>query len=106
MEVHKVLGCGFLESVYESAFCVELEKSNIPFQNQVEYPVIYKNVNVKSFICDLIIDRKVVVELKSIKKVTEIERAQILNYLKVTGLKVGLLINFGRNSLEYERFVL
>ncbi len=106
MEVHKVLGNGFLESVYELAFCIELEKSDITFQNQVGFPVVYKGINIKSFVCDLVIDNKVIVELKSIKKLTNIERSQILNYLKVTGLEVGLLINFGRTSLEYERFIL
>ncbi len=68
--------------------------------------MIYKGINIKTFVCDLVVDNKVVIELKAMIKITDIERAQILNYLKVTGLRVGLLINFGRASLEYERFVL
>lgn len=60
----------------------------------------------KNFVCDLIVDDKIVVELKAIKQITDIERAQLLNYLKVTGKKIGLLINFGAKSLQYERMVL
>ena len=106
MEVHKVIGVGFLESVYEAALKVEFSESNLPFKSQVEFPVIYKNENIKTFICDMVIDNKVIIELKATKQITDIERAQLLNYLKVTKLRVGLLINFGKQSLQYERIIL
>ena len=106
MEVHKVLGTGFLESVYEGALCVEFKRIKIPFNIQVEFPVMYKREKIKNFVCDLVVDDEIVVEFKAIKQITDIERAQLLNYLKVTGMKVGLLINFGAKSLQYERMVL
>ena len=106
MEVHKLLGIGFLESVYEAALRLEFKKSNLPFESQVEFPVIYREEMIKTFICDLVVDKKVIIELKAIKQITDLERAQLLNYLKVTKLKVGLLINFGTQSLQYERIVL
>jgi GxxExxY protein len=106
MEVHKSLGVGFLESVYEPALRLEFKKSNLPFESQVEFPVIYRNERIKSFICDLVVDKKVIIELKAIKQITDLARAQILNYLKVTNLRIGLLINFGSNSLQYERIIL
>ena len=105
IEVHKVLGAGFLESVYEEALKVEFRKNNISYEFQKPFPVIYKNVSVKDFVCDIVVDEKIIVELKAIKKISDIERAQVLNYLKVTGYKLGLLINFGRTSLEFERLV-
>ena len=105
MEVHKELGTGFLESVYEAALCVELEKAGIPFATQVEFPVIYKGKKIKKFVCDLLADKKIILELKAIKQITDIDKAQIINYLKVTKLEIGLLINFGAVSLQYERFV-
>ncbi len=91
MEVHKELGPGFLESVYEEAFIVELKRLNISFEQQKKYYVNYKGIDIKEYYCDLVID--------------DIERAQILNYLKVTKLRLGLLINFGGESLEYERII-
>ncbi len=106
MEVHKSLGVGFLESVYEAALLIEFKKSNILFESQVEFPVLYKNERIKTFICDLVVDNKVIVELKAVKQITDIDRAQLLNYLKVTNLRIGLLINFGSNSLQYERIIL
>ena len=106
MEVHKQLGVGFLESVYEDAFKIELKAKDIPFKSQVKYSIAYKNTYIKDFHCDLIVDDKIVIELKAIKQITDINRAQILNYLKVTKLKLGIIINFGENSLKYERILL
>ena len=106
MEVHRTLGPGFLESVYEQAMRVEFERRNLKFMNQVSYPVLYKGIHVKDFVCDLIVEGKIIVELKALKKLTDIERAQSINYLKVTGLELTILINFCNTSLEYERLVL
>jgi len=105
-EVHKELGPGFLESAYEEAMKVELKNANLKADSQKSFPLIYKGVRIKDFYCDLVIEDKVVLELKAIKRITDIERAQLLNYLKVTGLRVGLIVNFGETSLKHERMVL
>lgn len=106
INVHKTLGVGFLESIYEAALKVEFKKSHPLFKSQVEFPVMYKDKNIKTFVCDMVVDDKVIIEFKAIRKITDIERSQSLNYLKVTKLKVGLVINFGAKSLQYERIVL
>ena len=105
MEVHRNLGCGFLESVYEEAFAIELELQKIPYKRQSNIQIFYKGKPAKYFVCDFVISDKVVVELKAVEHITEIEQAQLLNYLKVTGLPVGLIINFGAKSLQFKRMV-
>ena len=105
MEVHRHLGPGFLENVYEEALAYEFELQNIGFEKQKEIPVVYKNKQVKQFICDFLIDKKVVVEIKAIKEIGEIEKLQVINYLKAGSFHVGLLLNFGCKSLEYKRLV-
>jgi len=106
MEVHSNLGPGFLESVYEAAMAIEFNLRKIPYERQKAIPVVYKGEIAKDFFCDFLVDGKVLVELKALKAVTNVEEAQILNYLKATGLEVGLLINFGEKSLKYKRLVL
>ena len=106
MEFHKTLGVVFLESVYENAIIFKMRLQHIIFQSQKKYPVNYKGKVIKDFICDLIVENKIVVELKAIKQLGSIERAQIINYLKVTGHQLGLIINFGEKSLNYERMIL
>jgi GxxExxY protein len=106
MEVHSNLGPGFLENVYEAAMAIELNLQKVPYERQKAIPVMYKGEKAKDFFCDFLVGQKVVVELKALKTITNSEEAQILNYLKATGLKVGLLINFGERSLKYRRFVL
>ena len=106
MEIHRELQSGFLEAVYEEVMSKELKKAKIPFENQVRIDIYYKGEKLdKQYQADFIIDDKVLVELKGISKITDIERAQVINYLKATGLKVGLIINFGGKSLEWERVV-
>ena len=105
MEVHSHLGSGFPENVYEEAMVVEFELRGINFERQKSFDVLYKGVKVKQFICDILIDGQVLVELKSIKNLTDIEMAQVLNYLKATGLRIGLLFNFGAKSLEWKRII-
>ncbi len=99
IEVHKSLGCGLLESIYEEALCYEMELRGIKFQRQVEIDVIYKGKIIKGQRIDLLIESQVIVEIKSLTKLPEVATAQILSYLKATGLKRGLLINFGANRL-------
>jgi len=107
IEVHKEIGSGFLESVYEDAMSIESGERNIPYKRQVHFPIYYKgNLLKKEFIADFISIDKIIVEFKSIPKITGIEEAQIINYLKATGLKLGLIINFGSTSkLEWKRYI-
>jgi len=106
MEVHTKLGHGFLESVYEAAMAVELDLRKIPYEQQKPLPVFYKGKKLKDFVCDFLFDQKVLLELKAMKNMSSAEEAQVLNYLKAGGLKVGLLLNFGEPSLKIRRFVL
>ena len=106
MEAHSQLGPGFLESVYEAAMAIELGLRGLPYERQKPIPVIYKGRPAKDFFCDFLVAEKVLVELKALKAITDSERAQVLTYLKATGLKVGLLINLGERSLKHKRMVL
>ena len=99
IEVHRILGPGLLESIYEEALCVELQLRGITVKRQVEVDVIYKQHTIKGQRIDLLVDDKVVVELKAISRLPEVALAQTLSYLKVTGLKRALLINFGEKKL-------
>jgi GxxExxY protein len=105
MEVHKTLGCGFLESVYEESLAVEFGLRGIQFERQKPLDVLYKEQNVKQFICDFLVAGVVMVELKAVKEITESQKAQVLNYLRATNLKLGLLLNFGASSLQYKRVI-
>jgi GxxExxY protein len=106
MEVHNVLGSGFLEAVYEEAMVIESRKRKIPNETQVRLPIFYKEEKLdKEFVADYIGYGKVIAEFKCIPKLTNVEEAQIINYLKATGLEVGLLINFGSHGkLEWRRY--
>ncbi len=99
IEVHRILGPGLLESVYEGALCHELFLQEIPFRRQVDAAVSYKNAVVGNQRLDLIVADAVVVELKSQRGLPEATAAQVLSYLKATGLKRGLLLNFGEVRL-------
>ena len=102
----KVLGPGFLESVYEEALTHEFDLGGVPYERQVKLAVHYKEIVAGKFRADFLVDSKVVVELKAIKELTEGDEAQLLNYLKGTGYRVGLLLNFGASSLEHRCRVL
>ncbi len=105
-EVHLTLGGGLLESVYENALCYELQQSGIKFERQVEIDVYYKNVVFKNrFKADLIAEKKVLIENKAIQALTIRDEAQLLNCLKLTRLKVGLLFNFGLDKFQFKRKV-
>jgi len=94
IEVHKQLGPGLLESIYENALCIELDLCKIKYERQKALNAIYKNKNVGDFRVDLVIEEKVVIELKSVERHDSIFEAQILSYMKLGGYKLGLLINF------------
>ena len=107
MEVHKELGSGFLESVYEEALCHELKTRKITFKRQVELNIFYKDFLLpKKYRADLIVDDKVIVDIKASSGLTEADKAQILHYLKATRVRIGLLLNFGAKSLEKIRLIL
>ena len=106
MEVLNTLGHGFLEKPYENALVVEFRLNGIPFKQQPRFDVIYKSLRVGEYFPDLIVFDRIVVETKTIGRITVLERGQILNYLKVTQLRVGLILNFKRPQLEWERLVL
>ncbi len=108
MEVYNVLGTGFLEPVYQKALEVELAGRNIPFDAQKELFISYKGHKLDAtYIPDFIVYGKVIVEIKALDRLTSHEEAQLLNYLKATGLEVGVLINFGSDrKLEWKRMVL
>ena len=106
MEVHRHLGRGFLESVYQEALAVELTLRGIPFGREIELAVRYKGRELPGvFKADFVCFDEVIVELKAIAELSIREHSQIINYLRATGKKVGLLINFASKSLEYKRFI-
>jgi GxxExxY protein len=104
LEVHRILGAGFLEGVYQEALAKELGVRNIPFRMQCEIPVFYKSEKLSTmYRADFICYESVILELKAIRQLTVIEEAQVLNYLKASGLRVALLLNFGAPSLQQKR---
>ena len=104
MQVHSELGRGFLESVYQDAFEKELRLQKIPFQREVKMTVFYRGVELPSyFVADFVCYENIIVELKAMTEMSGAEKAQVLNYLKVSGFKRGLLLNFGKERLDYER---
>ncbi|MFZ1700048.1 MAG: GxxExxY protein [Pyrinomonadaceae bacterium] len=102
-EVMKELGSGFLESVYEKALIVALSQKGLQARSQVPLKVKFREVIVGDFFADLIVDEKVLVELKAVARILSDHKAQVINYLNATGIDVGLLINFGNPRVEYFR---
>ncbi len=106
MEVHRQLGPGFLELVYHKALEIELAARAIPAVREVDVPVYYKGHRLDcAYRPDFLCFGRVIVELKALSAITGVEEAQVLNYLKATGLECGLLLNFGRSSLQFKRFI-
>lgn len=107
MEVHKELGNGFLESIYQEALALELTDRQIPFQKEQPLSVQYKNQLLnKRFFADFLCYDEVIVELKAMDNIHDDHLAQVLNYLKATNLKLGLILNFGTPRLQYKRVIL
>lgn len=115
-EVYKIVGCAFSvlnelghcgkEKIYENALCVEMKSEGISFEQQKRYPVIYKDQDVGVLIPDLVVFDSVIVDAKVVPELSDRERWQVLNYLRITGLRVGVLINFYHPRLQWERLVL
>lgn len=103
MEVHRCLGPGFLESVYEKALVIELEASKFTVEKQKPLQVIYKNQCVGDFIADIIVDNQLIIELKSVQSILPIHEVQLVNYLTATAIDEGLLLNFGTDSLQFKK---
>ena len=107
MAVYNQLGVGFLEAVYQEAFSLEAAERNIPIKLQFPISIFYKDYQLeKKYIADCVAYNEIIIEFKCVPVLTNIEESQILNYLKATGFKVGLLVNFGnKEKLEWKRFV-
>ena len=108
IEVHKVLGPGLLESIYETALCIELEDRRDRYERQLRIPTYYKGRSLGKYTIDLIVEDSVVVEIKSVSSLTPVFEAQVLTYLRLTGKRLGLLINFNSRLLKdgVKRFAL
>ena len=105
MRAHRELGCGFLVKVYQEALEREFTTEGIPFQREANLQIFYRGVPLRQeYIADFVCYGKILVELKAISKISDIEKAQVINYLKATGYKLGILANFGETSLKTERF--
>lgn len=106
IEVHKTLGPGFLENIYESALIYEMKQHGIKFESQKAISISYKGIIIGDHRLDLLVEDEVVVENKAVKEFSDIHKAQILSYLKATGKKIGLLINFANTRIDIRRVIL
>ncbi len=105
MTVHSKLGSGFMEVVYQRALAVEMEKQGIFFDREYDIPIYYKGLEVGMRRVDFQVDHKIMVDLKAISQLEDIQIAQIINYLEASDFEIGLLLNFGSKSLEFRRFI-
>ena len=101
IEVHRQLGPGLLESAYEECLCYELASAGLAYERQVEMPLLYKDIEVPAcFRADIIVEQSVLLELKSVERLVAIHEAQLLTYLRFSGLRVGLLLNFNTRAMK------
>ncbi len=105
MQVHNKLGFGFLEKIYENSLMVLLKREGITAKQQAPITVYFEGENVGEYFADILIEDKIILELKSADNIVNAHRAQTLNYLKATGLGLAIILNFGKERLEYERLV-
>ena len=105
MEVHKILGNGFQEIIYQRALAKEMDLQDVPFQREFEMPIFYKTEQIGTRRVDFLVYEKVSVEIKALTHLEDVHLAQAINYLEAYNLEVGLLINFGTKSLEFKRLI-
>ena len=104
-QVHNELGCGFLEKVYQEALAIQMTEMNIPFEREKHLKVFYHGKCLQcDYIADFVVDDKVILELKAVTEMDNVFKAQTINYLKITGYKVGFLMNFGQEEFQFKRF--
>ena len=102
--VHNELGCGFMEKVYQEALAIQLTEMNIPFEREKALEVSYHGHQLEcKYVADFVVDNCIILELKAVKNMDPLFSAQLINYLKITGIKVGLLVNFGDTRLDFRR---
>lgn len=106
IEVHKTLGPGFLENIYEKALVYELNHADLKVKEQVSVPIVYKGTTIGEHRLDLLVEDEVIVENKTVNEFDEIHMAQVLSYLKATGKKIGLLLNFAKTKIDIKRVIL
>jgi GxxExxY protein len=106
LDVHNELGCGFLEKVYENAMMMLLDREKIPARQQAPADVYFQGKVIGQYFADILVDNKLILELKTVDAIENIHIAQVLNYLRATGIKLGLVLNFGKPKFEYKRLVL
>jgi len=106
LETHNILGAGFLEKVYENALIIKLKQYGLKAEQQLPIKVLFEGAMVGDYYADIVVDGKVILELKCVESITSIHEAQLINYLKATGMKLGIIINFAKPKLEYKRMVL
>lgn len=107
MDIHNELGKGFSEAVYSDALEIELKSNGVPFKKEVKFDIIYKGKKLKHhYFADFIVDDKIILELKAVEKISSSHVKQTLNYLAASKMKLGLIINFGEDSLAYKRVLL
>jgi GxxExxY protein len=104
-KVHNCIGPGLHESPYEEAFCIELTNASLLYERQKVFPIYYSGQYIGTYIADIVVDNKIILELKSVRELNPVMFAQIINYLKLSGLQVGYLLNFHNMRVEWKRFV-
>lgn len=106
MQVHKELGHGFLEKVYENAMMVLIRREGVKALQQAPIKVMFQGEVVGDYFADILVEEKIILELKSVDRIIDAHKAQALNYLKATGMQLAIILNFGKEKLEYERLAL
>lgn len=101
--VHNSLGLGLLENVYEGAMVIELQHRGLKVERQVRYPVSYRGEPVGDYFADVVVEKSIILELKAVKELTSVMEAQLINYLRLSGIPVGYLMNFRGSRVEYRR---
>lgn len=103
MAVHQTLGAGFLESVYHNALLMELTHAGLEFQSNRHIPVFYRGAQVGDFVADIVVENRIIIEIKAVTEIHPVHEAQTVNYLHATGLEIGLILNFGASQLGIKR---